>query len=177
MLLQGTIYDITERETYTRLVVVTEVGFQSDVYVFRVNPEKLQDDLKVGVGVLLTGSYTTHDGFKRFVLDSITGYQFKSCAVCKLPLTSEQCTTKHDGEVSRLEGRWTVLHKNYCRGYMELFFEKDGMVFPTSIPNKSWLYSVLDNIEEGDLVEMDGWRQKVKINVTFCRKVDCGEVI
>ena len=177
MLLQGTIHDIAEREKYTRIVVVKELGFQSDIYLLRVNPEILQDKLEVGCGVLITGKYTSYDGCKRFALDSIMKCDFKSCGVCKLPLTSRQCVMKHDGDIKRIKGQWTVLFKNFSGGSLDLFLQNDNMVFPVSISSKSWLYHVLDEINQGEIVEIDGWRQKDKVNLTLCRKVYFSEDI
>jgi hypothetical protein len=176
MLLQGTIYDITEREKYTRIVVVVETGFQSDVYLFRVTAE-LQDEIELGAGVLLSGNYTTRDGCRRFVLESIIRCEFKSCDICKLPLTAEQCVLKHNNEIQRLKGKWIVLYKNYSRGYLEFFLQKDDMVFPITIASKSWLYNLLDDITQDDVVEIEGWRHKDKTILTACGKVDYRDVI
>ena len=100
MLLQGTLYDVCKLEKYTRLVICVEVGFQSNIYLLRVKSEKLTEDFEVGASVLVTGKYVSSDDCKRFHLDSISKFQFKSCPTCKLPLTSEECLVNHDKEIT-----------------------------------------------------------------------------
>ncbi len=172
MLLQGTLYDVCILEAHTRLVICVETGFQSNIYLLRVKSEKLTENFEVGASVLVTGKYVTSDGCKRFHLDSISKFQFKSCPVCKLPLTSEECLMSHDKEITRVTGQWEILNKYYSRSCIELFLTKDKMVFSVKVSSDYWLYSEVDIMCRGDLVHIDAWREKDKSRLIFCRKVD-----
>ena len=172
MLLQGTLYDVCALEKSTRLVICVETGFQSNIYLLRVKSEKLLEDFEVGASVLVTGKYVTMDDCKRFHLDSISKFEFKSCPKCKLPLTSEECLMNHDKEITRVTGQWDILNKYYSRSCIELFLHRRGMVFSVSVPSNFWLYSKIDNMCPGDLVDIDAWREKDKSKLMFCRKAD-----
>ena len=172
MLLQGTLYDVCKLEKYTRLVICVEVGFQSNIYLLRVKSEKLTEDFEVGASVLVTGKYVSSDDCKRFHLDSISKFQFKSCPTCKLPLTSEECLVNHDKEITRVTGQWEILNKYYSRSCIELFLTMDNMIFSVKVSSDYWLYSEVDNMCRGDLVQIDAWREKDKSKLMFCRKVD-----
>ena len=172
MLLQGVICDITEREKYTKMVVAVESGYESKIYLFRVDPEKLQETFRVGACVLLCGKYSMRDNCKRFILDSIVNFEFRSCELCKLPLSSERCFMDHNKEIVRVTGQWEILQKIYTRGNIELFLHRDGLVFSVSVSNNSWLYPVVGDICRGDFVIIDGWRQREKSKLIFCRKIE-----
>ena len=172
MLLQGTLYDVCALETQTRLVICVETGFQSNIYILKAKSEKLLEDFEVGASVLVTGNYVTRDGCKRFHLDSISKFDFKSCATCKLPLTSEECLMNHDKEITRVTGQWEILNKSYSRSCIELFLHKNGMVFSVSVSSGFWLYSKIDNMCRGDIISIDAWRERDKSKLMFCQKAD-----
>lgn len=172
MMLLGKIYKIDEYDGCCNAIVIVEAGFQSDVYVLRVPLGRLHEKLVVGSSVLFTGRSVRRDEFKYVTVDTIIRQEFKSCEICKLPLTSENCFLNHDREVERLEGHWRLIHKEYSRGYLKTFFQKELFVLPTKMSCNSWLYDVFDDINQGDLVSLAGWRSKKDITLVFCRKVE-----
>ena len=138
MMLLGKIYKIDEYDGCCNAIVIVEAGFQSDVYVLRVPLGRLHEKLVVGSSVLFTGRSVRRDEFKYVTVDTIIRQEFKSCEICKLPLTSENCFLNHDREVERLEGHWRLIHKEYSRGYLKTFFQKELFVLPTKMSCNSW---------------------------------------
>lgn len=169
---QGVVYEISERENYTRVVAVVEVGYESNVYNLRIYDRRTADTLEVGDCVLFTGGYVTRDGLKQFVLDSMVKKDFKSCGVCKLPLTWDSCLLKHNVGVERLTGCWKVVHTDFSRGRLNTFFERADFVFSVSTCNKMWTHKILKNLVIGDLVDLIGWRDRDKVDLTFAKPVN-----
>ena len=167
----GQVLQIEERDLYLKIVVGVETGYNVDTYTIRLSHEKLVSDLEIGHKVLFTGYSQLRDGIEQFHVESFMKKDFTSCIKCGLPLTSYICFTKHDVEAQKLFGGWRVVHKIKSKGCVKLFFEKEHFVFAAVSSPQMWVHASFQELNDGDRVNLEGWRYRQKTTIKFIEKL------
>ena len=173
----GRILQVDERETYYKTAIGVETGYNTDVYTIRILLGMLEVKPSVGDQVIFTGHRKISHGKSEFSLDSIKYQEFTSCIECGFPLTSFTCLIKHDKEAQKFDGRWIIFHKLERNGNIKMFFLKENFMFgavaqPKEYVTLYWLYSKFMNLQEGDRVNLRGWRYKHKTAISFIEKLE-----
>ena len=172
----GKVLQIDEREQYFKVTAAVETGYNTDIYVLRISLDKIIPDLVVGHKILFTGHRKKKDDIERFYLESIRKQDYSSCLECGYPLTSYTCLIKHDKEAQKFQGEWTIVHKMISPPYIKMFFlQGSNFVFAAVSHPKQWIHEKFLQLEEGDKVNVQGWRYKSKTSIGFIEKIDIAE--
>ena len=164
---------MVKRESYDRVVVLVETGYQSEVHILRFNTQERLGGLSVSDGVAFTGAFVYRDGVRHFALDTIVKQEFEICGECRLPSSTTDCPIKHNQhEVQLISGQWKLVHRDFSRGRLNMLFEKDGRVLAFSSSPKLWFHKILDNLEKGKIVNILGWKRKEITELIFV-STDC----
>ena len=172
MMLQGEVLFLINRQSYYKVVIGVETGYNVDLYTTRIKDFLIIKDLLVGDKVLFTGYTISKEGSTQFHLDSIVKRTFDSCLECELPLTSNQCIIQHDKEAQKLEGEWTVVHKRESDGNIKIFFEQHHFVFAAVSTATHWYHILFADLQDGDIVTVKGWRYKQRTSIKLIDKLE-----
>lgn len=172
MIFLGKVCEFSPRENYTRVVVVVEIGYQSEVYVLRINTQHKLCGLTVGDCVAFTGAFIRRDGVKHFALDWIVKQKFEVCGLCRLPKTTPVCPINHSQqEVQLVFGQWKLIHRTYSRGYLNVVLENDSYILTFSSSTRLWFHKILDQLKTGQSIDVLGWKRKDKTDLIFIENV------
>lgn len=171
MIYFGQVLEITNRETYYKLVAGVQIGYGVINFILRVPEDNLPDGLKVCDKILFTGRTKSKDGIEQFHTESIFKRTYPTCDECGLPLTSEKCFLKHDVEAQKLTGEWRVVHKIESKGNIKMFFEKGHFVFAAVATPNQWMLSTFKDLALDDIVKIEGWRYRQSTSLMFVRKI------
>lgn len=171
-MLLGQITQKSYKESYTKLIVAVETGYNVDIYTLRTRNHLAVNDIDVDDQVLFTGRIVTKGEASQFQLQLIMKHGFKQCPMCHIPIiTSELCLIKHDKEAQKLEGEWRVVHMIFHGNSIKIFYEKGHFVFAVVATPMHWYYKLFRNLRDGDTVTIEGWRYKQKTSIKYIQKV------
>ena len=152
----GRVISITNRSDYVKIVIGVETGYNTTYYTARTREFLEIQDVEEGDKVIFSG-YTLIKESHAFFLESIVPFDFESCSICNLPLTSSSCLRKHDSEAQRLDGTWNVIHKIVSKtGPIKVFFQRERFVFAALSTPQEWYNDIFVELKEGDMVKVEG---------------------
>ena len=135
--------------SHAKTLLAVEVGYDLTYYPCHNRTVTLSKGQKV----MFTGEWSG----EMFNLKDLIPKTFESCSTCLKPLTSKQCTLKHNSEARKITGVWKVVYKRQDKRHSRLFLEQKRFTFAvTTFPGERH-YKLFRKIKITDHVRVSGW--------------------